>query len=739
MKEPSVLDYVKSKLMPWKYPRVELPASEQALITKTAPDQTQMGQPLPESPVATAQGPELEPLPETSAASAPQPEVKPPPEPPRPPAPVPWRSLAAIVLALVAQRSFEPPDRTWQFGAALYILAFVLMAWAFWTREWVAAPIPEDERLPDPLTVHRTALLLSIPFIGLAFLAFGGGLFNAINLLLWLIAIVLLLRAFWLDTPRTSSAIVRLRTFLSQRQWNIKITRWALLLAAVAGLAIFFHGYRLSQVPAEMNSDHAEKLLDVSDVLHGEYRIFFPRNTGREAIQFYLTAAIASLLGTGVSFLSLKIGTMLCSLVTLPFIYLLGKEVGNRQEGLFAVAFAAIGYWPDVITRLALRFTLYPLFVAPTLYYLVRGIRRSSRNDFILSGIFLGIGLHGYTPIRILPFVVVVAVGLYLLHRQSKGVRRITVMRLAILALVAFVFFLPLFRYAQEHPDLFAFRAFSRVGTIERPLPGPAWQIFLSNTWNAMISLGWDNGEVWTVSIPHRPALDVVSAALFYLGYIYLFVRYLRQRHWLDLFLILSVPMLMLPSILSLAFPSENPVLSRTGGALVTVFVIVGVALNGLYNALHNGFSARWGPRLAVALVVVLFGWSVLQNYDLVFNQYDTEYKLSAWNTSEMGQVIRDFADSVGSPDSAWVMGYPYWVDTRLVGMNAGYPTKDYAMFVDQLGTTKNVPGAKLFIVNLEDTQAIGALQQLYPRGWFEKYASKVPSKDFLIYFVPVG
>jgi len=45
-------------------------------------------------------------------------------------------------------------------------------------------------------------------------------------------------------------------------------------------------------VPGEMFSDHAEKLLDVGDVLNGKLSIFFPRNSGREAIQMYLTAAV---------------------------------------------------------------------------------------------------------------------------------------------------------------------------------------------------------------------------------------------------------------------------------------------------------------------------------------------------------------------------------------------------------------------------------------------------------------
>ena len=92
-----------------------------------------------------------------------------------------------------------------------------------------------------------------------------------------------------------------------------------------------------------MVSDHAEKLLDVWDVLHGQTSIFFPRNTGREAIQMYLTAGIIQLFHTGYTFLSLKIGTILAGLLTLPFIYLLGKELANRRVGLLALLFAGIG------------------------------------------------------------------------------------------------------------------------------------------------------------------------------------------------------------------------------------------------------------------------------------------------------------------------------------------------------------------------------------------------------------
>ncbi len=54
------------------------------------------------------------------------------------------------------------------------------------------------------------------------------------------------------------------------------------------------------------------------------------------------------------------------------------------------------------------------------LYYLIRGLRQSRKNDFVLAGIFIGIGLHGYSPIRMLPIVVSIGVVIYWLHMKTK-------------------------------------------------------------------------------------------------------------------------------------------------------------------------------------------------------------------------------------------------------------------------------------------------------------------------------
>ncbi len=720
-REPTVLDFVKSL-----FHGKPLPIPSQPESTEQPPPETPAaGEPsaLEPSIVEASPSPVLTVSPQLAARRASL-------------ASFPWRPIAALLLAIVAQISLLPrPNRAWIPGLILYLCAAAVLVWSSLRGEWIPAELPADQDHAEDYRVRTRWLYLSLPFDLLAFLTMGGNRFTLLNVTLWFIAIIFTILAFWQGDLPFKSWWAWVKTNL-HLPWKLSISSWMLVILATAVAVLFFRTYRISLVPPEMVSDHAEKLLDIWDVLHGQTHIFFPRNTGREAIQFYLTAGIIQLLHTGYTFLSLKIGTVLVGLLTLPFIYLLGKELANRRVGLLAFLFAGIGYWPNVISRVGLRFPLYPMFVAPTLYFLIRGMRTGRRNEFILSGLSLGIGLHGYTPIRILPILVVIAVGLYLLHPQARGKRLLVITGLFILALVSLVVFLPLLRYALEYPGIFDFRAFSRLGLSEGPIQGSAILVFLKNLWNASTMFFWSDGNIWVHSVTGSPALDIISAALFFLGVVLLVVRYVRWRPWQDLILLVSVPMLMMPSILSLAFPAENPALNRAGGAIVPVFLVIALSLDGLMSAMERAVSARAGMRLAWGLAAALFFFSALDNYDLVFNQYQRSYELSAWNTSEMGSVIRDFGNMYGGTNNAYVVPYPYWVDTRLVGMNAGDPTRDFAIPPDQIATTVNFPQPKMFLVNPQDQADLNLLHQVFPQGNLSNYPSKV-GKDFYIFMVP--
>ncbi|MFW6183222.1 MAG: hypothetical protein ACOC8X_05435, partial [Chloroflexota bacterium] len=124
----------------------------------------------------------------------------------------------------------------------------------------------------------------------------------------------------------TATRPQRPRTWLAER-WRRLDRRMVLLLLAITLLGAFFRLYRLDSVPLEMTSDHAEKLLDVYDVLNGHRPVFFPRNTGREAFQFYLTAGLIRFTPLELGHLALKVGTAIFGIITVPFTYLLGREL----------------------------------------------------------------------------------------------------------------------------------------------------------------------------------------------------------------------------------------------------------------------------------------------------------------------------------------------------------------------------------------------------------------------------
>ena len=806
MKEPSVLDYLKSRFIPWQSEKIELAETEVPEMSSDA-------------------------IPPINGDEAPKARVS-----FQMPKSIPWRTLLALALALFGQSRLDPTGfafgtdsgismRESDFQSALimglifYGIAIAFLLWAYFAHEFSLPSLPEDvEPDTDPQTTRLYFLIAAGVLLLAAFIAFTDNLFSVLNVTLWLVGLALYLRGLWLHEKRQAvllkdgdttaapkppftlarlisrwwdvgvllfvaicgangfggdiylfgllplsiamlivwlrdpnailSPAQRIKVFFSNESWQVNFTRWTILIIAVSAVIIFFRFYRLDGVPAEPFSDHAEKLLDVSDVTQGITHIFFERNTGREFIQFYWTVLMAFLFNTGLTFISLKIGTVLIGLLTLPYIYLLGKELGGPRVALFALILAGVAYWPNTISRIGLRFPLYPAFVAPTLYYLIKGLRTQKRNQFILAGIFLGLGLHGYSPFRFEPFVVVAAIAIYLIHKQAAGRRKQILILSGILVLTSFLVFLPLFRYALEHPEMFAQRAFTRLTDSEQPLPVQAWCpaqgnaatavcIFASNTFKAMMMFFWDNGSIWVHSVPGRPALDVAAAALFAFGYIFLLVRYIHKRRWQDLFLLVAVPLLLMPSILSLAFPDENPSLNRTGGALVAVFVIAAIALDGVYTALRGVDSGRLRRGFAVGMVGIVLCMSASQSYDLVFNKFDTQFRAGAWNTSDIGKVMRAFMAEGNSPDNAWVVPFPYWVDTRLAGIQSGLPTKDFALDRDKLSDTLKVQGSKLFIFKDEDKDTMNLLHSLYPSGIANLFHSPLQGKDFWIFTVP--
>ena len=166
---------------------------------------------------------------------------------------------------------------------------------------------------PNP-RIRYWFLVPSLIFLVLAFFSFSNNQFTYKNLFFWISGIALFIFSIWQSKEKSPKTQKPLFSFYLV----------CFLIVLITG---FFRFHLLNQVPGEMFSDHAEKLLDVMDILDGKAPIFFIRNTGREALQFYLTAAIIKIFKTGISFTSLKLGTVFLGYHYLTFYILFRKAI----------------------------------------------------------------------------------------------------------------------------------------------------------------------------------------------------------------------------------------------------------------------------------------------------------------------------------------------------------------------------------------------------------------------------
>lgn len=690
------------------------------------------------------------------------------------PVPLTVLRLSGVMVLAIFSQTFLTDLALYQhknawWGGLGYLCALVGFVWLVW-KDNLLGPARPAEAVSSATVRVRWWLLGVAAVTGLyAFFAAGKNPqgyneFRISGVWAWLISVASWIGAVWEGPLDVGAWWGKLKQTLTSEVFTFRLSRVAMMLLAILALGAYFRFAQLDTIPPEMTSDHVEKLLDVGDLVTGQHKVFFERNTGREPLQFYFAALLMALFNTGLTHLTLKLTGAIAGLLLLPFVYLIGKELEDEVFGLLATALTAISFWATAISRVGLRFPLTPLFVAPAMFFLLRGLRRGARADFLWAGVFLGAGLYGYSTIRVLPIVIVAAVVWFAVW--PKGSRQHWAgwaTNLALLFATTFMVFIPLFRYATEEGNQFWYRSLSRLSTTENPItnsnmareitegwartfggaaiPETALQalIFLQNQWNTLRMFNWKGDQVWVNTIPQMPVLDFIAAALFILGLAFVVMRLIVKRDKVAGFLPIAILILMLPSTLSFAFPDENPSVVRVGGAIPFVFLIAAYPLWLLVKQVRAAFAPGVGAWAGLAVGAFVIMTAAQVNRDLYFVRYPAQYRLSAQIASEIGAVIDNYAHSLGTYDTAYVRPYPHWVDTRAVGMYAGDFWRDYAIQLEQLAEPLADPRSKLFVVNLRDQETIAELRRLYPTGTLSRYTSAVQDHDFLLYFVPSG
>jgi 4-amino-4-deoxy-L-arabinose transferase-like glycosyltransferase len=653
--------------------------------------------------------------------------------------------LVSIWLAIAGQRRIALRDYVLD-GVLLLAVSVVLFLAASWRRGagqelavWpqnVHAPLDGREVALVGGRLQQLLIAIVVLLSAVAFLSLGGNQFTVRGVVCWAGAVLAWLlanvhvRPDVLRVPRGDA----LRQAVLRGSAKIRVSWTALALLAILLVSLFFHVYRIDAIPAEAQSDHVEASEDVRSILNGDHMIFFPRNTGREATQFYLTAALSRVFG--YSFFTLKLTMALVGALNVIPMYFLGRELVDKRFGLLAAFFMAISYWHVIVSRIGWRIALAPFWTTVTLYFLLRAFRTGRRNDYLLGGLSLGAGLYGYMSFRIAPALIVLLFVLKAALDCGPAFEwKAYLLNGFLLVVTSMLVYLPMFRYMYDEPRMLWYRVLTRTTDLERAIELSPAAVFVNNVKRALQMFNWTGDGAWTTSVPGRPALDVVSGGLVVLGAAYLLYLLLVKRRPMALYLLVAIPVLLLPSTMAIAFPIENPSNIRASGVIPVIIVLVALPLYVVARQLLYALRGGTGLLLVVVAGAVLMWQAARLNYELYFVDYDQQYRRAAWNASDIARVMQGFADSLGSIYDAHYIGTAHWVDHRAIALTLrNMEWNNLIMNMREAEPHLAEPRNRLYILHPGNAEAERWLREHYPNGRLMRFQAFVPDKDFLIY-----
>jgi hypothetical protein len=655
------------------------------------------------------------------------------------------RDLSGALLAALAAQWLLTRGSTWIDGTLVYAIAILLFVRFLRAAEPAlgsaappAAGVGADFENATGLSPRLARFLVTVLAVT-GFFSLGGNAITPQAAVALLLAIGLYI---WLGWRQSLPSLPRFR--LDRVPWSrsgirVRLGWWAVAALSVVALACVFRFYQLAEIPREMISDHAEKFLDIQTIQQGARPIFFPRNAGREGTQFYLASALANI--TGYTYLTLKLPTVVASLLSVPAVGGLGWVLFGRWVGLTAAFLLAISKWDVAVARFATRAAFGELWAAACLALAYWGIRRQSHLAFLFLGLAMGAGIYGYTSFRIVPVFIGLALTAFVLFDPVARAQRRVLIRWAVQAYgLAGLFVLPLARYAVDYPQDFLFRSASRLTESETALRDAAPRIFVENVGNMVLMFNWRGDRSWLTSVPNEPSLDWVTGAFFVLGVVFATYRVVRRRDVLAATLVGGIFVLTLPSTLALAFPVENPHLSRGNPVLPFVMVLAAIPPVLLLQAARDSMvrpALRWAMVAGFAVCGLL---AVVANFESYFVDYAGVHQRNSQNQREVAAVIHGFAELTGSDRGAYLPVWPFWVDHRLVALELGdFSWKDGAVLdrMEQAETQARTPGPKLYILHQDDEVDLQALLRIYPDAIVQLHVSAKEGRSFRSVFVP--
>src|SRR3989344_5983013 len=202
----------------------------------------------------------------------------------------------------------------------------------------------------------------------------------------------------------------------------IKFIKANWILLFTLALALVFRFWQITRLPGGLFPDEAANGLDINSILSGDLQPFYERGNGREALFFYVLAAVVAVFGRGHwQHHAVSAGFGFAAVLAT---YFLTKRLFGKRTALLATFFMSVASYATLISRTAFRANTVPFPALLTILFFVKALQTKQTKTRIWSGaaagLFFALGFYTYTSFRMmLPLLFAFGVVLILGNRDK--------------------------------------------------------------------------------------------------------------------------------------------------------------------------------------------------------------------------------------------------------------------------------------------------------------------------------
>lgn len=373
---------------------------------------------------------------------------------------------------------------------------------------------------------------------------------------------------------------------------------WSLLLILLTGFVLRF--YKLASLPPGLHPDEAANGLDIISMFEGgKFQAIYDTNGPREALFFYLQA-IPLALGhyfkiaiLNYTPLALRIAPAAIGVATIWAIYLLGKELKNKNFGLLAAAAMSVSAWHIQFSRNGFRAIMAPLALCLTFYFFLKAYKKTELRDFVGFGISLAVGFYTYLSFRMVPLVLMALLGFILVKKRDFIKENFK--KLLVAGGVFLVLMIPMFIHFYYVPADIAGRSSTSIFNPELNNGSPI-KTLGDNIVKTALMFNFEGDGNFRHNLGKSPMLDPVMGILVWIGLAVLLFHLLEIEYFL---LLMWLGALSLPELLT---AEGIPHALRLVGIMPVVYFLVAL---GVYFILERINKEKLAEKAALVLLLI--------------------------------------------------------------------------------------------------------------------------------------